>query len=568
MKRTWGWIALSVGMVIALSACGCGDAGDISGDTDDGGAAALENQIEAVVVDVINDVDAHAEPEGDWEAAQADMTIYQGGEVWAQESSTARVGIEEVDALLRVAPNTIFTLERPDEDLLHLSLDEGQMWVNVEGLDEGQVLEVETPTAIASVRGTQFGVGLAYDGSTLFSTRAGTVTVSAASQTVTVTTGFETRVVSGQAPTDPVTMTAEAQVGWGMATGDDLAIGLPVTGQMDVLTHTGSVNYMDASADGQHYLIGYYDFDSSQNFNQFYDLQSQTPFSVTLPENAVYAQFNPAGDGIGYLEVSYSCSLDEGGPNFECDQLCSMGLDGSDLSCVNISTMSSQFSWSPDGEWYLYYPMMDYVSYDIYRVRTDGSDRQALTAYDSGECGNATWSPDSSMIAYTHFETYDQPGTIWTMNADGSNAQQLFDQARPYGDIAWSPDGANLAVPGYTNYDTGDGPGGIWILPVDGSAPWVITGTETWPCYDVTWSPTEEGWPVCFYGYAEYGQAGTWWTMPGWDAPQYFADVYWGPMWSIGDDPWVAFGYGGHYSDPGQYNQALFFSLEPSWWEE
>jgi len=102
----------------------------------------------ATVVDVINQVDAHALPEEEWTEALADMTIYTGGEVWAQEASTARVGIEK--GLVRVAPNTIFTFNQPEPDTMELRLDEGQVWVNVEGLAPGEVFQVETPSAVAA----------------------------------------------------------------------------------------------------------------------------------------------------------------------------------------------------------------------------------------------------------------------------------------------------------------------------------------------------------------------------------------------------------------------------------
>jgi hypothetical protein len=145
---------------------------------------------QATVVDLVNEVDAHPLPNDEWEDAQVDMTIYTGGEVWAQEASTARVGVEE--DLVRVAPNTIFTLQQPDEDTTQLSLDEGQIWVNVEGLEPGETFEVETPGAVASVRGTRFGVRVGADDTTVVSTQEGTVTVTAASTAVTVTAGFQT----------------------------------------------------------------------------------------------------------------------------------------------------------------------------------------------------------------------------------------------------------------------------------------------------------------------------------------------------------------------------------------
>jgi hypothetical protein len=52
------------------------------------------------------------------------MLIYEGGEVRAQEASTARVDLSK--NLIRVAPNTIFTYAQADADHTRLQLEEGQ----------------------------------------------------------------------------------------------------------------------------------------------------------------------------------------------------------------------------------------------------------------------------------------------------------------------------------------------------------------------------------------------------------------------------------------------------------
>ena len=209
---------------ILLMSCGGGEGsggafptpgGTSSGTTEPPTATPTPEGLKGVVVDVINEVDAHARPEEDWTAAVPEMVVYQGGEVWAKEASTARVEVEK--ALVRVAPNTIFTLGQPDPDTVQLSMDEGQMWVNVEGLAPGETFEVETPSAVASVRGTRFSVRVDPDGVTWISVVEGTVWVRAGGEEVEVSAGMEVRVPPGGPPDAPMLMDPEQSIPWGSA---------------------------------------------------------------------------------------------------------------------------------------------------------------------------------------------------------------------------------------------------------------------------------------------------------------------------------------------------------------
>jgi hypothetical protein len=509
---------------------------------------------QAIIVDLINEVDAHALPEEDWMAAQVEMAIYQGGEVWAKEASTARVGIEE--DLVRVAPNTVFTFEQPDADTLRLNLQEGQAWINVEGLQPGQTFEVETPAAVASVRGTRFSVRAAPDGTTVVSTQVGTVTVSAATEMVTVTPGLVTAILSGSPPSAPDPICPVEQARWGMAAGAGLDVVLPVVSTTNVLTYPYYVSHPGMSSEGDYFAGIYYvplEGTSLRPEPLLYDLQAALVVTATLPANASYVAFNPSGEGLVY-ELH--------------GQICTANDDWSGGSCFGGNY--SYPTWSPDGEWLLFTGYAGTGS-NLFKARPDGSELTRLTS-GTRYSGGGTWSPDGSQIAYTSYADYEQPPELWVMNSDGSDPRQLLPEIG-HASLLWDRDGAHLVVSGYGEGEYGQG-GGLWFVPLDGSDPWQVPGTAGWTCWSATWSPTSTGWPLFLGAYSEEvdksngdgtagGRSGIWWLSRDSDAPMYFSSANWGPQWG-GDR--VAFGYvRGEYGEERQ-TTVYFFQTEPTFW--
>jgi hypothetical protein len=535
---------------------------------------------QATIVDAINEVAAHALPDEDWRAAQVDMAVYEGGEVWAKEASTARVGVEE--NLVRVAPNTIFTLEQPDADTLRLNLQEGQAWINVEGLQPGQTFEVETPAAVASVRGTRFSARVAPDGTTLVSTWAATVTVSSPAGAVDVTAGLQTTIAQDEAPSVPAPMCPIEQARWGMAAGPGLDVALPVLSATNVLSYPYSISYPGMSSGGD-YFAGIYNVPLEENSYRpeplSYDLQAARISTATLPGNASYVAFNPTGEGLVYELHGHICPANDDWTGAACF---GQGYDHP--------------LWSPDGQWLLFTSYTSAGS-NLFKARLDGSDLTQLTSNQTGYNSSAAWSPDGSRIAYTFYTDYEQPAELRVMNADGSNQRQVLPQVG-YGAPLWSRDSSYLVVSGYGEGEYGQS-GGLWFVPLDGSDSWQAPGSAGWSCWNPTWSPTATGWPLFFHGYgaqsgadsghskpgsstfskglqgygveggryggpgAGGGLSGIWWLSQDSDAPTYFSSADWGPVWG-GDR--VAFGYVQGESGENRQTTVYFYQTEPAFW--
>ncbi len=139
--------------------------------------------------------------------------------------------------------------------------------------------------------------------------------------------------------------------------------------------------------------------------------------------------------------------------------------------------------WSPGGEWIAYIGSGSEHTFDILRIRPDGSDPLNLTRTPADESA-FDWSPDGSQIVFQSNRGGDYD--LYVMNADGSDVRALtstdgMDEVEP----AWSPNGDEIAcLCGLRDTNAGD----VCIVQVDGSGQTNLTPDDP-DIIEFDWSP-------------------------------------------------------------------------------
>ena len=99
-------------------------------------------------------------------------------------------------------------------------------------------------------------------------------------------------------------------------------------------------------------------------------------------------------------------------------------------------------SWSPDGTRIVFAVELGRRPADLYVMKSDGTDRRALTSTDANET-SPTFSPDGKRIAFS--SDRDGSSEIYVMAADGTDVRRLTTDPANDSAPAWSPDGTRLA---------------------------------------------------------------------------------------------------------------------------
>jgi len=168
----------------------------------------------AMVIETINQVDAHPRPKDDWQPAAVGMDIYGGGQVRTGTESAARLQL--LEGVVRLSAESIFTVKesatRQGKLVTALFLESGRLWAHLM-TDRPHEFTVETGSAVAAVRDTRFSVRVA-DGETLLSVAEGQAVLMAQEQSVMVVAGQQAMVKPGQPPTPPEPMSDDERRLW------------------------------------------------------------------------------------------------------------------------------------------------------------------------------------------------------------------------------------------------------------------------------------------------------------------------------------------------------------------
>jgi len=142
-------------------------------------------------------------------------------------------------------------------------------------------------------------------------------------------------------------------------------------------------------------------------------------------------------------------------------QVYRMRSDGSDPECLTSAESNSTSPvWSPDGRKIAFVSDRD-GNREIYVMNADGNGQLNLTR-NAAEDWTPAWSPDGRRVAFASFR--DGNWEIYVMDANGSKQQRLTRNRAADYLPSWSPDGRNLAF-----VSDRDGNLEIYVIAADGS---------------------------------------------------------------------------------------------------
>ena len=117
---------------------------------------------------------------GSWTVAENGMYLYESDSVRTGDDSSASIVLFET-SVIRLDSNTEVTIEeliRGEETSVTIQQDSGRTWNTVNKISGIDNYEVQTPTTVASVRGTAFVVIVQENGSTYYGVKHGLLNVS------------------------------------------------------------------------------------------------------------------------------------------------------------------------------------------------------------------------------------------------------------------------------------------------------------------------------------------------------------------------------------------------------
>lgn len=233
----------------------------------------------AMIVEVTNEVDAHSQPDGEWETAVPDMLIFSGGQVSTKADASAKLALPE--GTVTLSAETVFTVKesvtRDGVLATTLTLQQGRLWVNTT-TDQPHEFRVESGSAVATVRDTRFSVRID-GGETLLSVAAGEARLTSQEESVTVAAGEQALAEPEKPPSPPMPMSDAERSLW--ATEGEMPEMAPPT-PIPTPTPTPTLikgTFADAVVDFDQGSPGWVDFADPSTALGAPDMDLEPPFS-------------------------------------------------------------------------------------------------------------------------------------------------------------------------------------------------------------------------------------------------------------------------------------------------
>lgn len=165
----------------------------------------------AKIVEMSGAVKMKASDPAAWQPAKTGSTLKSGAMIRCEKDSWAVIiwqgNTMKVRPMSRLRIDKLHTDIKTGKQDTSLSLMEGQVFTRAKKvIGADSVFNIKTPTAIAGVRGTDFGVSFSPQTATMLAVLAGSVSVAAGGVEVTVGEGQMSSVAEGMSPSEPASI--------------------------------------------------------------------------------------------------------------------------------------------------------------------------------------------------------------------------------------------------------------------------------------------------------------------------------------------------------------------------
>lgn len=109
------------------------------------------------------------------------------------------------------------------------------------------------------------------------------------------------------------------------------------------------------------------------------------------------------------------------------------------------------FAISPDQKQVAYFEQTEEIQYNLWIMKTDGTENRLAASCEEAECGRPVWSPDGKRVIYEHMAVSADGSTtgmssLWWFDIATGEAQSVFQEDRlPGTNPRWSPNGEWLS---------------------------------------------------------------------------------------------------------------------------
>ncbi|MBE7470704.1 MAG: hypothetical protein DPW09_18040 [Anaerolineae bacterium] len=268
------------------------------------------------------------------------------------------------------------------------------------------------------------------------------------------------------------------------------------------------------SSDGRHIALAAQDDSSLQSELYIANLDGSGLIHLTGDNSYSFgSSWSPDGARLALLS----------GPEVEGNRLYVVNADGSNRQLIGPETIELPIQdpiWLPDSQ-HILFKGLERARWQLYLIQADGANLTCLTCdvgldpdptldhilsangqqfiyengddiyirdIEGGEPRNLTanldkdvsypgWSPDQQRIAFGAYDVNSGEQSIYVVNPDGSNLNQLPIPA--LGDIVWSPDGQRIA---FVSAE------GLHVINADGTQRLKLT-PDNFSVYQFDWSP-------------------------------------------------------------------------------